>query len=427
MKLHIGIELTDYNFCNVDLSKVENGNPGVGGSEYLFALLALSLKKYAANKMEVTVYHYSSNKLPDDIEDVIVGDCFELLRQAENHVDILIYQVAKNKNWYIELSDKNLQTVAWGHCYIGYDEMQWIKHCDKVKRVVCVGKEEYDSYIDDDIIQKCCWIYNMMNTKGNHIMRSSDYDKSVTYVGSLVPQKGFHVLARVWPEILKKVPDAKLNVIGTGRLYDRNAQLGKYHIAQSDYEDEFMPYLTDSQGEILSSVTFWGVLGEEKESVFAKTAVGVVNPTASGETFCLSAIEMELCGVPVVSKKAKGLLDTIKCGNTGYLFNTDKEFIDYVVELLKDKDKNMIMGKQGNSFVLNNFEIEIVIQKWIKVLQSISKNDISVYERPSANYRNDYKWIRMIIRFFRVNLHWKSFPSLSDIQQFVRKVKGKIQ
>ena len=59
--IKVGIEVPDQNFSGIDLSQPELGNPGVGGSEYLFTLLASQLIK---NGLDVIVYHYSSNSLP---------------------------------------------------------------------------------------------------------------------------------------------------------------------------------------------------------------------------------------------------------------------------------------------------------------------------------------------------------------------------
>lgn len=79
------------------------------------------------------------------------------------------------------------------------------------------------------------------------------------------------MIAKAWKTVLAAVPDAKLNVIGAGNLYDRNSKLGKYGIAEESYENSFMPYLTEKfeeDGEIkeriLPSVKFWGLMGVEK-------------------------------------------------------------------------------------------------------------------------------------------------------------------
>ncbi|MCB6981976.1 glycosyltransferase, partial [Bacteroides uniformis] len=62
---------------------------------------------------------------------------------------------------------------------------------------------------------------------------------NVAYVGSLVPAKGFDLLASAWPAVLAKVPDAQLFVVGSGKLYNRNSVLGKWNIADEKFENKF--------------------------------------------------------------------------------------------------------------------------------------------------------------------------------------------
>lgn len=64
----------------------------------------------------------------------------------------------------------------------------------------------------------------------------------------------------------------------------------------------FMPHLLDEKGNILQSVTFWGKLGNEKYEILKRTKVGIANP-GGYETFCISAVEMQLYGAKVVSCK----------------------------------------------------------------------------------------------------------------------------
>ena len=92
--------------------------------------------------------------------------------------------------------------------------------------------------IDDDVITKTSYIYNMVDCKKLQI-RETKFQKEVTYIGSLIREKGFHVLAKAWKDVLKEVPDAKLNVIGSGKLYNRGSQLGKYGIADKEYEESW--------------------------------------------------------------------------------------------------------------------------------------------------------------------------------------------
>mgnify|MGYP005751360303 CR=1 FL=1 len=420
--IKVGVELPDDKIKGVDLSRPELGNPGVGGSEYLFILLASEL---CSRGMNITVYHYCDNTLPSNVKHNKVNDSIEMLKKAEDDgMDILIHQVGKTKEWYAHLKSTNLKSIAWAHVYLEYYELKLIRNCASVKRIVFVGKEEYDSYIDDDIIQKATYIYNMLPTENCPEDRKLD-SLEVTYVGSLVPAKGFHKLAEIWPIILKNVPEAKLNIIGNGKVYNRSAKLGKYGIAQDDYENSFMKYLIDNNGNILPSVHFWGIVGTEKDNIFKRTTVGIVNPTALTETFCMSAVEMEFAYIPVVSKRKWGLLDTVKNKQTGFLFKNKSEFINRVITLLNDLKLNKYMGEEAHNYVKDKFSVDVIVPQWEKLLNDVDQDIAVGYFPVQGNWTNDYKWLRQFIRLLRFKCHLYMFPSFYDIKNFLKKVAGR--
>ena len=75
--------------------------------------------------------------------------------------------------------------------------------CEYAKANVFVGRQQYDRYIDHAVINKSTYIYNMY-PETDELHREKIQNHAVTYIGSLVPTKGFHVLAAVWKTILKK-------------------------------------------------------------------------------------------------------------------------------------------------------------------------------------------------------------------------------
>ena len=125
--------------------------------------------------------------------------------------------------------------------------------------------------------------------------------------------------------MLVEVPDAQLHVVGSGKLYDRNSKLGVYGIAEESYENSFIKGITDRAGELLPSVHFHGVMGEEKKELIARTSVGVANPAGRTETLGISAIEFSSRGVPVVTIASGGFLDTVENEKTGLLYNDTKD------------------------------------------------------------------------------------------------------
>jgi glycosyltransferase involved in cell wall biosynthesis len=178
-------------------------------------------------------------------------------------------------------------------------------------------------------------------------------------------------LAKAWPQILKVYPNARLNVIGSGKLYDRNARLGKYEIADANYEKEFMPYLVDQNGIILPSVKFWGILGNEKNEILQKTRVGVPNPWGKTETFGYTAIEMQIHGAKVTTVKCSAYIETIS-PKSGILYdnqkNLDKVLATSVVSLLGENEhqyRNVI------DFLDDNFAVDKVAAAWNQLFLDI--------------------------------------------------------
>ena len=61
---------------------------------------------------------------------------------------------------------------------------------------------------------------------------------------------------------------------------------------------------------------FLGSRGPERYAGLASVSVGVVSPSGSDETFCLSAAEFGACAIPVVAAHRHALFQTVLDGRT---------------------------------------------------------------------------------------------------------------
>ena len=420
MKIKIGIELEDKSLDGVDLSHPENGNDGVGGTAYSNVMLAYLLSNIYEDKYAITLYHENENvKIPDKCFSVIGGGLRELLISAsENKEDIYICTMNKDKTWYDTVASLSINIVIWSQCYIEkIDELRAINKLNQIKRVVCISHEACDFYYDDDIHKKMAVIYpTLPNEKKEWTIRSNEAikKKTVTYIGSLVPQKGFGILASIWPDIVKKVPDAKLMVIGSGKLYNRNQTLGKYGIAESSFEDSFMRYLTNENGSIIESVSFCGLVdSQRKDRLMLESSVGVVNPSAKTETCCMCAVEFESRGVPVATKGAHALVETVQDKRTGLLSITRRRLAKNIIKLLENEDLNRDYGK--NAIVLaENFVPEKHASGWNQLLQGIYSDSDFEELKILEHYCNDRKWIKYINHFIRRKMRFSFLPSVFE-------------
>lgn len=384
----------------VDCRDIESGNPGIGGTEYLFLLISTLLTK-SDNNIDITVFNTSKGWIPECLKVQIFTSINDAYVYADNHgYDYFVFRPQIGESFEEELKSSSFngktKLIPWCHNFITYKQLSLYSKSDMIARIICVGREQMDSYMDLPAYNKSDYIYNCFDIDEDTIaaVRNNSFSERkniVTYIGSIVPAKGFHILAKAWPEIEKSVPDAQLYVIGSGQLYDRNAVMGSFNIAENTYESMFMRYLTNGE-KIKDNVHFMGIMGKEKESILLKTKVGVPNPSGNTETFGLTALEFQSNGAKVITKKCAGYMDTVFNGN---LYSDEKNIAKLIINALKSKDLDY------ESFVKKNdafFSRDMVIKQWEKLFKDgyvLEPADRSFSKLPNKEFR--LKWLKYIL------------------------------
>ncbi len=110
---------------------------------------------------------------------------------------------------------------------------------------------------------------------------------------------------------------------------------------------------------------------------------------------------MSACGIPVVTKKANGLLDTVINGKTGYLISNERELANRIIRILKNNKLNYDLGREGKRYVEFAFLPEKIIEDWLQLFSDIVSNESCKVKVPKSNYFNQFKWMRK----FNYNLH----------------------
>ncbi len=411
-EVKIGFEVWDGEYHDLDFSAPLDGNPGIGGTTYAMLTLAYSYQAKHSDVEVFLIHSGESNKFWDGAQTVIKRKDSEIDKILDKtRIDIYISANAvHDDSWYQAFERREVAIVYILGNFLTNERSVQYKHYNAVKRVVFVGREQYDKCLDDDIIEIADVIGNIIGNKHEKYRNIEDVAYNVTYMGALLPQKGFHLLAKQWKKILKKVPDAQLYVIGSGKLYNEETQLGKFGISTERYEEQFMPYLLDENGKILDSVHFMGVMGKDKEDIFLKTAVGVPNPSGESETFCNCAVEMQGYGIPIVTVAKNSFFDVVANRKSGFLFYTEFGFRHKIIKLLLDKKENEKkgIGAKKNS---DKFTEDELIPKWHQLFQDIRQKRKATYIRPSRHIFYDKKYIRIINRILRIDLGIRCLPS----------------
>ncbi len=435
MKKKIAFYLENEDIQDIDFRYPEKGNPGCGGTEYLFTATPHYLSTFKKNKYTIFLIANCIKNLPDNLHLARADNLESAARTAKKlECDIFIYRPRRNIQLDITpLIDKlRLPSIAWAHVQLPPETLKRMAKSNYLKKLVCVEHEQYDAIQDTAIAaqKRLTYIVNGFDLDGYKLPNVPKKDKKlVAYIGALVPQKGFHVLARAWPHVIKKHPDARLIVIGSSTLYDHNSSLGPWGVASKFYEEkEIIPYLKGKDGNPHKSVFFAKRLGHEKKEILYKALIGVANPTGISENCPGSSLEFSASGTAVVSGAYYGMVDVIEHNKTGLLGKKIDDLSMNICKLIENPRMAIKMGENGIKYVQMRYNWNNVISEWDRLIDTIIY-DGNVERIPfKKNIFFNYKIFVILNSFFQITfgkiIEW---PSLGEFKVIVKHKFNKLR
>lgn len=431
--MKIGFFFDNSNLRQTDFGQPWEGNPGTGAGAYLHVAIPYFIGKYAGPSVETIIFAPHINLLPSDVPCQAAPSLIHAARQAKAMgVDYFVFRSGHHEVEGILDTLDELQLSSIGRAALT-PHPEYARRMAKstaFKTLVCVGREQYDYLMDSPLYKKLAYIDN-----GVHVGSCSDGPapakdpRLVAYMGAMVPQKGFHVLAQAWPKVLRRVPDARLSVIGSVTIYNENWKLGPLGVAGEQYErTRIMPYLCQPDGSLHPSVTFHGQLGKEKYDILQKALIGVANPTGQTETCCVSAVEMAACGTAVVTGAYYALLDTIHHDKTGLLGRGVDALAANICTLLENPDRAVALGEAGYRRALDQYDFSVVVPKWIDLLHHLSRQRVP---KPVGNLKNvsyHFKYLRVVNRYFQKFFgSFMTWPSVQECEAIAQRILRKMR
>jgi len=375
---------------DINFELLQEGNPGIGGTQYATLCLALELSR--KNTLDVGLIAPFNLQVPEGIVFSHQDSLVDAVRFVESIKAVLVFRptISLDPRFESLIRSTDTELIAWTHVTPSQDTLRKLARSKAVKKVVALGKRQLMGWIDNPIADKTIVIKNGQYIPNNGFKGNNAF-RYVTYLGSMVPQKGFHLLAKVWPEIHQQNPSLRLKVIGSGALYDANAKLGKHGIAASEYEEEFM----ESLGESSSFVDFLGkISAEDKTLTIANSYLGIVNPSGNTENCPAAALDFQALAIPVISARKYGLIDTVLHGKTGILFDNYKEMPEIISFLMENTETRNALSKNCLDFIKSDFDFEKISAEWENLLLNLgveaSKNRISFSEAQSKTEKIAY-------------------------------------
>ena len=189
-------------------------------------------------------------------------------------------------------------------------------------------------------------------------LKISDEDKVLLFLGRVAKEKNIDFLIENHVQILKKHPNCKLMIVGDGPDIDEYKELSK-------------------KLKIEDKVIFVGKVPWAKTKLYYNLADIFVTASVT-ETQGLTVVEAMAASKPVVAIDDESFNTTVIDDLTGYLFNTEKEYIDIINKLLSNEELMINMGNQGriNSFAYSSsFFADRVLEVYKMAIDNNSSSD----------------------------------------------------
>ena len=416
---------------DIDFRTPEQGNNGAGAAVYLHAALPTLIQRQHAQEIKSIILAQHVDLLPEDIETHQISGISEAARKAKAlGVDFFVFRPRQNEedNILDLIAELELPSIGRAALTPFPAHQRKMAKTPFFKALVCVGREQYDSLQDSPIFDKIVCIDNGVPIESYHNDEVIKDEKRVVYMGAMVAQKNFHLLASVWKDILRRVPEAKLSVIGSAKVYSKDAELGPWGIASAEYEEKgIIPHLADDAGRPHPSVTFHGQLGVEKNEIMQRALIGVANPGGDTETCCVSAVEIQACGTPVVSGAYYALMDAVEHNRTGLLGRSTQDLADHIVARLQDPARAKAMGQAGRDYVRGKYDFSVVCPKWVALFNALQSQNALTHLPTARNFFRHAKILRMINRPAQIFLGRLIFwPSVQEIETVVKPMVRKL-
>ena len=244
--------------------------------------------------------------------------------------------------------------------------LQRIKHwvIDRSTALTVVSQAMKKTVVDMEVAPDKVEVISMgVDLQGLFIPDTSVQRKNdeLIFVGRLVEKKGVHFLLGAMPIVLKKHPNVRLTIAGSGPTEQELRQ----------------------QTQILGlsdRVTFLGSVSQTKLPGLYQMATLAVFPfvvakSGDQEGFGLVQVEAMGCECPVIAGDLPAIHDIIVHEKTGLIVESGnaQALADAIIRMLDDPDLRFRLARNGRERVVARFDWEIIAQKYAGVYRDCIK------------------------------------------------------
>ena len=366
---------------DIDYKNPGGLNPGIGGTQFLICSMSYCLSQ-RDNGIEVILFAPYGTDYSPDMDVMKVESIEECIRCSfERKVDYLVLRGPYLKRETLKSITKyNVKIILWEHNFEDYNIERIVNKCPQIVGNICVSLEQRDLLLDSILYKKSKVINNGINLE-EYEVKVNEKNKTVCYVGSLLPYSGYDSFLKAWEIVQLKRDDIELCIIGGNDLYNMDKLKNVYSKrSQRKLKKLENRVLRNEKGDLKKNIRMTGVLGGyDKIDTMRKASIGVANLRTEGETFGLVVVEFQALGIPVVSFNYRGVRNTVINNSSGDLVKSPKELAESILSLLDNEKKRTEYGIYGKRFVRQRFEINKIAKEWETYFCDLKADEEEIY------------------------------------------------
>jgi len=184
-------------------------------------------------------------------------------------------------------------------------------------------------------------------------IESPSKSKRILYIGRLIEQKGVGILLDAFCEVIKKIPEARLEIIGYGPQKE---------------------YLVDKIGDanLFNAVKISDPVGYDFLPEKYRSARVLALPSLIPEGLGMTAVEAGACGVPTVTFGLGGTSEYVINEDTGIIVDKNKKALaEGMIRILSDDALADRMGQNARQSTLERYLWPVISEKFDRLFRQL--------------------------------------------------------
>lgn len=269
--------------------------------------------------------------------------------------------------------------VHWIHNFCDQRPFERGIATGKIDYGVCISVNQLGTWWRSPAFSRVTNIPNCVDTRqlGDKAV-VEELENKIMFIGATRESKGFHDALRVFLTFHVRHPQFKFYVAGGANLHHGFSGLSENGIFEAEYENRCLKELLyDRTGALREEIVLLGRISRKQVLAHLRTTrVALVNPswTSEPETYCVSAVEAQGIGVPVISTFRGGLPEVIQDGKSGILVKSrnDQSMVAAIERITGDERLASQFATNGRANVIASFGVPRIASEWEAKLREMT-------------------------------------------------------